>query len=83
MTPVVQLDPDFVFEAIPPVGDPATADVATAHTVGLTPDPLGPLVELPGTWTGSGFNAIWRPHHPANPQDRFLELNLTTETLVF
>ena len=78
MTPVVQLDPDFVFEAIPPVGE-----LAGAHTVGLTPNPLGPLAELPGTWKGNGFNAIWRPHHPASPQDRFLELNLTTETLVF
>lgn len=78
MTPVVQLDPDFTLEGIPPVGEPVAA-----HTVGLTPDPLGPLVQLPGTWKGNGFNAIWRPHHPASPQDRFLELNLTTETLVF
>jgi hypothetical protein len=44
---------------------------------------LGPLVQLPGTWKGLGFNAIWRPHHPAGVQDRFLELNLTNETLVF
>jgi hypothetical protein len=46
-------------------------------------DPLGPLAQLPGTWKGHGFNAIWRPHHPKNPQDRFLELNLTNETLAF
>jgi hypothetical protein len=46
-------------------------------------DPLGPLAQLPGTWKGHGFNAIWRPHHPHLQQDRFLELNLTTETLVF
>lgn len=45
------------------------------------PDPLGPLAQLPGTWTGNGFNAIWRPHQPG--EDRFLELNLTTEKLVF
>jgi len=44
-------------------------------------DPLGPLAQLPGTWTGQGFNTIWRPHTGA--QDRFLELNLTTEKLVF
>jgi hypothetical protein len=44
-------------------------------------DPLGPLAELPGTWTGQGFNTIWRPH--TGGQDRFLELNLTTEKLVF
>src|SRR5262249_29970930 len=47
------------------------------------PDPLGALAGLLGTWKGHGFNAIWRPHHPASPQDRFLELNKTDETLVF
>lgn len=46
-------------------------------------NPLGPLQNLPGTWTGTGFNTIWRPNHPASPQDRFLELNLTDETLEF
>ena len=44
-------------------------------------NPLGPLQNLPGTWTGKGFNTIWRPHFTG--QDRFLELNLTTETLQF
>jgi hypothetical protein len=51
-------------------------------------NPLGPLADLPGTWKGQGFNTIWRPHQvglPGDPpkQDRFLELNLTTETLEF
>ncbi|MGO9790883.1 MAG: heme-binding protein [Solirubrobacteraceae bacterium] len=84
MTPIIQLDPDFAFEGIPPIEDAVAVD-ATPQAA----DPLGPLAqltgpaELPGTWKGNGFNAIWRPHHPANPQDRFLELNLTTETLVF
>lgn len=55
----------------------------SALAVPQSPDPLGPLAQLPGTWKGQGFNAIWRPHHPDSPQDRFLELNLTTETLVF
>jgi hypothetical protein len=44
---------------------------------------LGALAVLTGTWKGHGFNAIWRPHHPSSPQDRFLEINLTNETLVF
>jgi hypothetical protein len=48
---------------------------------------LGPLADLPGKWVGTGFNQIWRPHHATPPdpatQDRFLELNLTTETLEF
>ena len=50
-------------------------------------DDLGPLAKLPGRWVGRGFNQIWRPHHATPPdpatQDRFLELNLTTETLEF
>ncbi|MEQ6899113.1 heme-binding protein [Microbacterium sp. KR10-403] len=45
-------------------------------------NPLGPLALLPGTWTGTGFNTIWRPNHTPG-QDRFLELNLTDETLEF
>ena len=49
------------------------------------PGPLGPLHLLPGKWQGKGFNTIWRPFRdPALPkQDRFLELNLTEETLTF
>jgi len=45
------------------------------------PSPLGPLAALPGTWKGTGFNQIWRPLN--GPQDRFLELNETTEILQF
>ena len=59
-------------------GDHALA----AHTTPAS-DPLGALADLLGTWKGHGFNAIWRPHHPAAQQDRFLELNMTDETLVF
>jgi hypothetical protein len=44
-------------------------------------DPLGPLAGLRGTWRGTGFNQIWRPFH--GTQDRFLELNETTEILQF
>ena len=47
--------------------------------------PLGTLAGLAGHWHGAGFNVIWRPDHvPGNPgQDRFLELNLTSEQLAF
>jgi hypothetical protein len=76
MTRNIELDPDFVFEGIPPIDGAVTAEAVPA-------DPLGPLAQLPGTWKGTGFNTIWRPHHPSSPQDRFLELNLTNETLVF
>ena len=48
---------------------------------------LGPLASLAGTWAGNGFNAIWRPDNqhsqPMSQIKRFLELNLTTETLEF
>lgn len=48
-------------------------------------DPLGPLKDLPGKWTGTGFNTIWRPFFatPKPAEDEFLELNLTSETLEF
>ena len=49
---------------------------------------LGPLASLAGTWQGNGFNAIWRPHNPESPPlgnqtKRFLELNMTSETIDF
>lgn len=52
---------------------------------------LGPLVAFAGTWTGQGFNTIFRPDNsktptPFNPpiaSDNVLELNLTQETLSF
>ncbi len=84
----MQLTPDFSFKPLP----------AVAETVHFPfpdiPNPLGPLRELPGTWTGKGFNQIWRPFHAPQPplpntpppppnQDRFLELNVTGETLEF
>ena len=59
------------------------------------PDPnLGPLAMFTGTFTGSGFNTIFRPHQPGTappplpkppvgPDDNILELNLTSETLSF
>jgi hypothetical protein len=51
-------------------------------------NPLGPLAGLRGKWKGTGFNQIWRPflaNPPQSPpnQDRFLELNETTEILQF
>jgi hypothetical protein len=81
MGPTTQTDQEFTFAGL------ATPDVpaqdAVPRVAALPADPLGPLVALIGTWKGHGFNAIWRPHNPASPQDRFLELNRTDETLVF
>ena len=36
-----------------------------------------------GKWTGTGLNIIWRPTQPASGSDRFLEINVTSETLEF
>src|SRR3954451_533077 len=80
MTAGTQTDSDFAFAGL------ATPEVEPAeHIQALAagPDPLGALAGLLGTWKGHGFNAIWRPHHPADQQDRFLELNMTNETLAF
>jgi hypothetical protein len=48
---------------------------------------LGPLAPLVGSWSGRGFNAIWRPDNiqpPANSAiHRFLELNLTQDSFTF
>lgn len=48
--------------------------------------PHGGIGNFPGTWTGQGFNLIWRPHFnaPGAPaSDHFLQLNLTSETIEF
>jgi hypothetical protein len=51
---------------------------------------LGPLAFLAGSWSGPGFNAIWRPdnHLPPNTlptghPNRKLELNLTNDSFDF
>jgi hypothetical protein len=49
---------------------------------------LGPLALLPGTWKGTGFSVMWRPDNPESQPlggmtKRFLQLNLTSETLDF
>ena len=66
----MELTSDFSFQPLPPLGSAATLA-----------SPLGPLAGLAGKWTGQGFNVIWRPHHPDAQQDRFLELNVTSEQL--
>ena len=76
---------DFVFGPEPPIEEPAVpAAAGEAAAAAVAADPLGPLAGLAGNWAGQGFNVIWRPH-PLNPsgQDRFLELNVTSEQLDF
>ncbi len=79
---------DFVFGPLPPIEEPAPPAAAAVPIAAAAPaaDPLGPLAGLAGNWTGQGFNVIWRPHNPPNRppgQDRFLELNVTSEQLDF
>lgn len=82
MTPDIKLDQDFAFPGIGFARDAQATAPPAAEAV--TAAQLGPLAELPGTWSGQGFNAIWRPHDVVTSgQDRFLELNLTDETIVF
>ena len=73
----MDLKPDFTFRPLPPVAQPNHLPFPEL------PNPLGPLSYLPGTWTGAGFNNIWRPLHGVTGQDHFLELNLTDETNEF
>lgn len=76
---------DFVFGPLPPIEESAApAAAGGAPAAAAAADPLGPLAGLAGTWAGRGFNVIWRPH-PLKPsgQDRFLELNVTSEQLAF
>lgn len=45
-------------------------------------DPLGPLADLPGTWTGFGYNVIGLPDFHDRKSFRVL-VNATSETLTF
>ena len=76
----MDLAKDFVFKPLPPI-EGADGDQAFAAAA-VTANPLGRLAGLRGKWQGTGFNVIWRPNSLPN-QDRFLELNVTSETLEF
>jgi hypothetical protein len=85
MSPIAETDPNLVFVPNPPITTVGTFPAAPpiAPSPGPPSQPASPLDPLAGEWKGIGFNTIWRPHFPAAPQDRFLELNLTSETLAF
>ncbi|HEY3977302.1 MAG TPA: heme-binding protein [Streptosporangiaceae bacterium] len=72
----MELAPDFSFQPLPPIGDQAELAPRAAA------NPLGPLAGLLGSWSGHGFNVIWRPDHSAG-QDHFLELNVTSDQIDF
>lgn len=69
----MELAADFAFQ-------PLDNDEGTAVLAAAAPDQgLGPLAGLAGSWSGQGFNAIWRPHTGAS--DHFLELNVTNDRI--
>jgi hypothetical protein len=82
--------PAFVFGAVREnTGERALTERAL---VKIAPPALGPLENFTGSFTGKGFNTIFRPQNPASPtdlptqvpdSDNVLELNLTAETLTF
>lgn len=76
------IETTFSFNQFRAAGPVAAAAVVT--------DRLGLLKGFVGQkpqrqWKGTGFNLIWRPNNKklSGPQDFFLELNLTSETLEF
>jgi hypothetical protein len=78
----MELEQDFVFRPLPPVENTNHFPFPFVHPI-FPRSPLGPLASLAGSWSGKGFNMIWRPHFPKAPQDRFLELNLTNDAIKF
>ena len=78
----MDLSKDFVFKPLPPIedGDSTTSSFAAAAATSTVT--LGRLTDLRGKWQGTGFNVIWRPNSVPG-QDRFLQLNVTNETLEF
>ena len=71
---------------------PAGADPGVRKVSGVNEllSNLGPLQDLPGLWSGTGFNLIARPDFaarsvptPGEPAHLFLELNFTLESLKF
>lgn len=83
MAPTAQTDPGFIFRSSAAVAPGATYPPVPPTPLTPPNPPPSPLDQLVGTWKGTGFNTIWRPFFPSSPSDRFLELNLTSETITF
>jgi LysM repeat protein len=81
-----QIPHDFTINEVP-------VQPAVVPPAGTEPAPgLGPLAAFKGTFTGRGFNTIFRPQNSFTPteltvpqpnSDNILELNLTVESLSF
>ena len=84
----IQLEPGFALPSGFTFGE-APSDPTVTAVAGAAPS-LGPLTAFTGTFTGSGFNTIFRPDLGSptklpkpETDDNLLELNLTQETLSF
>ncbi len=82
----------FTYGAVSSLSSTPPATLGRCKPPGLkVAPPLGPLGQFTGTFTGNGFNTIFRPQNSATPTplpipvggDNVLELNLTSETLSF
>ena len=69
----MELAANFAFQPLDN-DEGAPAPLAAAADQGL-----GPIAGLAGSWSGQGFNAIWRPHRGTS--DHFLELNVTNDQI--
>lgn len=78
----MKLEPQFRLRPLPEIPGKAAVAAPAAVAAGAADPSLELLSDLPGVWKGTGFNVIWRPNSVPG-QDRFLELNLTTEVLEF
>jgi hypothetical protein len=75
----------------PKAGAAAVPAIRRAQDATTIRHNLGFLADLPGLWTGTGFNLIARPDFlarssppgPADPAKLFLELNFTVDSLKF
>jgi len=84
----IPLEPGFSLPSGFTFGE-APSDPTVTAVAGAAPS-LGPLTAFTGTFTGSGFNTIFRPDLGSptklpkpETDDNLLELNLTQETLSF
>jgi hypothetical protein len=83
---------DFVFGEASSLAPRLSEEITKLHDGIFLNPPLGPLAAFSGSWTGTGFNTIFRPDSSVTPtplpipvtgSDNILELNLTSETLSF
>ncbi len=79
----MQVNPSFSYQPTPPTPTPTPPPVPVQPPAPGPNPGLGLLEGLIGKWSGTGLNIIWRPTQPASGSDRFLEINVTAETIDF